>query len=142
VVIASSVDRGTIRICGVELGEQRRLSPLRSSAYFFLDDSVRPDHRWYCPDVPRSPVLPLAAAVTAVALGASPALASPLSSGKHDEAKAVAFPLLAVKGQASANVAIECPAGDEDTATAERRRRLDQRTRVQAPQVGDEPLDD
>jgi hypothetical protein len=75
-----------------------------SSAHFFLGDSVRPDHRWYRPAVPKSPILPLAAAVTAVTLGASPALASPLSPGKHNEAKAVAFPLLAVKGQAPASV--------------------------------------
>ena len=54
--------------------------------------------------MPKSPILPLAAAVTAVALGASPALAAPLSPGKRDEAKAVAFPLLAVKGQAPAGV--------------------------------------
>ena len=41
--------------------------------------------------------------------------------------------------QARRSCAIECPAGDKDTATAERRRRLDQRTWVQAPQVGDQP---
>ncbi|MGH3253604.1 MAG: hypothetical protein ACRDOI_46350 [Trebonia sp.] len=52
-------------------------------------------------------ILPLAAAVTAVtavSLGASPALASPLSQGKRDEVKAVAFPLLAVKGQEPASI--------------------------------------
>ena len=65
------------------------------------------DHRCYRPSVAKSRVVPLAAAVTAVtavALGASPALAAPLSPGKRDEVKAVAFPLLAVKGQALADV--------------------------------------
>lgn len=52
----------------------------------------------------KSPILPLAAAVTAVALGASPALAAPLSPGKRDEVKVVAFPLLAVKGQSPAGL--------------------------------------
>jgi hypothetical protein len=47
--------------------------------------------------VARSPILPLAAAVTAVALGAWPATAAPLSPGKRDTANVVAFPLLAVK---------------------------------------------
>jgi len=54
--------------------------------------------------VARSPILPLAVAVTAVALGASPAVAAPLSPGKHDEIKVVAFPLFAVKGQNSADL--------------------------------------
>lgn len=62
------------------------------------------DHCCYRPGVPKSAILPLAAAVTAVAVGASPALAAPLSAGRRDEVKAVAFPLLAVKGQAPANV--------------------------------------
>jgi hypothetical protein len=53
--------------------------------------------------VPKSPILPLAAAVTAVTLAASPAQAAPLLAGKRDEVvKVVAFPLLAVKGQAPA----------------------------------------
>jgi hypothetical protein len=51
--------------------------------------------------VARSPILPLAAAVTAVALGASPAAAAPLSPGKRETANVVAFPLLAVKVQNS-----------------------------------------
>jgi len=55
------------------------------------------------PAVPRSRILPLAAAVTAVALGASPAVAAPVSPGKHDDARVVAFPLLAVKGLAPAS---------------------------------------
>src|ERR1700735_4729127 len=57
--------------------------------------------------VRKSPIIPLAAAVTAVtavALGASPGAAAPLSPGKRDEAKAVAFPLLAVKGDGPAAV--------------------------------------
>jgi hypothetical protein len=54
--------------------------------------------------MPKSPILPLAAAVTAVALGASPALAAPLSPGKRDEVKIVALPLLAVKGLAPMNI--------------------------------------
>jgi outer membrane biosynthesis protein TonB len=62
------------------------------------------DHRCYRPSVSRSPILPLAAAVTAVALGASPALAAPLSPGKRDEVKVVAFPLFAAKGQAPASL--------------------------------------
>jgi hypothetical protein len=53
--------------------------------------------------VARSPILPLAAAVTAVALSASPAAAAPLSPGKRDEAKVVALPLFAVKSQHSAS---------------------------------------
>jgi len=51
------------------------------------------------PQVAKSPILPLAAAVAAVAIGASPALAAPLSAGKHDGATVVAFPLYAAKGQ-------------------------------------------
>jgi len=51
------------------------------------------------PRVAKSPILPLAAAITAVLIGASPALAAPLSAGKRDEAKIVAFPLYAAKGQ-------------------------------------------
>lgn len=66
--------------------------------------AFRSAHRWYRPAVSKSPIIPLAAAVTAVALGASPAVAAPLSPGKRDEAKVVAFPLLAVKGQAPASV--------------------------------------
>lgn len=53
--------------------------------------------------MPKSPVLPLAAAVAAVVLGASPALAAPTIAGKRDEAKVVAFPLVAVKSQVAAN---------------------------------------
>lgn len=64
---------------------------------------IQPGHRWYGPVVPRSPILPLAAAVTAVALSASPAQAAPFLAGKRDGAAVVAFPLLAVKGQASAS---------------------------------------
>jgi hypothetical protein len=51
------------------------------------------------PQVAKSPILPLAAAVAAVAIGASPALAAPLSAGKRDGTTAVAFPLYAAKGQ-------------------------------------------
>jgi hypothetical protein len=54
--------------------------------------------------VPKSRILPLAAAVTAVALSASPAQATPLLAGKRDDVKVVAFPLLAVKGQLPASV--------------------------------------
>jgi hypothetical protein len=64
----------------------------------------RLDYRWYGPDVSKSPILPLAAAVTALALGASPAQAATLSPGKRDAVKVVAFPLLALKGQAPASV--------------------------------------
>jgi hypothetical protein len=63
---------------------------------------VRPSCRWYRPSVRKSPILPLAAAVTAVALSASPAQGSPLAPGKRGEANVVAVPLLAVKGQAPA----------------------------------------
>ena len=70
----------------------------------FLCCGIRPGCRWYGPVVPKSPILPLAAAVTAVALGAAPAQAAPLSPGKRDGATVVAFPLLAVKGQAPASV--------------------------------------
>jgi len=65
---------------------------------------IRSNYRWYLPDVSKSPILPLAAAVTALALSASPAQAASLSAGKRDEAKVVAFPLLAVRGQAPASV--------------------------------------
>jgi hypothetical protein len=61
------------------------------------------DRRWYRPAMPRSSILPLAAAVAAVALGASPALAAPLPR-ERDGAKIVAFPLLAVQGKAPASV--------------------------------------
>src|ERR1700722_1722742 len=54
--------------------------------------------------MPKSPILPLAAAVAALTLGASPAQAAPLSPGKRDGAKVVAFPLLALRGQAPASV--------------------------------------
>ena len=72
-------------------------------AYFSLLRH-RPGYRWYGPVVPKSPILPLAAAVTAVALSAAPAQAAALSPGKRDEVKVVAFPLLAVKGQTPASV--------------------------------------
>jgi hypothetical protein len=77
---------------------------LRVERLFFLVMAVTGDHRCYRPYVAKSSILPLATAVTAVALGASPALAAPLSPGKRDEVKAVSFPLLAVKGQALAGV--------------------------------------
>jgi hypothetical protein len=51
-----------------------------------------------------SPILPLAAAVTALTLGALPAQAASLSPGKRDEVKVVAFPLLALRGQAPASI--------------------------------------
>jgi hypothetical protein len=70
----------------------------------FLRCGIHRDYHWYCPAVPKSPILPLAAAVTAVALSASPAQGAPLSPGKRDGATVVAFPLLAVKGQAPASV--------------------------------------
>ena len=54
--------------------------------------------------VPKSPILPLAAAVTAVTLAASPALATSTSPAKRDDAKVVAFPLVAVKSQITANL--------------------------------------
>lgn len=73
--------------------------PINSSFLRF-----RPNRRWYRRAVQKSPILPLAAAVAAVALGASPALAAPTSPGKHGEAQAVVFPLLAVKGYAPAGV--------------------------------------
>jgi hypothetical protein len=63
-----------------------------------------PEYRCYRPDVPKSPILPLAAAVTALALGATPAQAATLSPGKRDQAKVVAFPLLALKGQAPESI--------------------------------------
>jgi hypothetical protein len=65
---------------------------------------IHPGYCWYGPVVPKSPILPLAAAVTAVALSASPAQAAPLLAGKRDGAQVVAFPLLAVKGQMPAGV--------------------------------------
>jgi hypothetical protein len=77
---------------------------LARNAYFPRIRVFTEDHRCYRLSVAKSPILPLAAAVTAVALGASPALAAPLSPGKQDQVKAVAFPLLAVKGQAPASV--------------------------------------
>ena len=70
---------------------------------YFSSLRIQPGHRWYGPVVPKSPILPLAAAVTAVALSASPAQAAPLLTGKRDGAAVVAFPLLAVKGQAPAS---------------------------------------
>jgi hypothetical protein len=77
---------------------------LARNAYFPRIRVFTEDHRCYRLSVAKSPILPLAAAVTAVALSASPALAAPLSPGKQDQVKAVAFPLLAVKGQAPASV--------------------------------------
>jgi len=76
-------------------------SPSLLANFTFL--RIQPGHRWYRPVVPKSPILPLAAAVTAVALSASPAQAAPLLAGKRDGPAVVAFPLLAVKGQASAS---------------------------------------
>lgn len=70
---------------------------------YSINGAVKSTRRCYRLSVPKSPILPLAAAVTAVALGASPALATSTSPGKRDEAKVVAFPLLAMKGYASAN---------------------------------------
>lgn len=49
--------------------------------------------------MPRPIILPLATAVAAVAIGASPAMAATTAAGRHDQAKAVAFPLFAAKGQ-------------------------------------------
>lgn len=54
--------------------------------------------------MPKSPILPLAAAVAAVTLSAAPAVAAPVSPGKHDQARVVAFPLTAVKSQVAANL--------------------------------------
>ena len=54
--------------------------------------------------MPKSTILPLAAAVTAVTLAASPALATSTFPGKRDDAKVVAFPLVAVKSQVTANL--------------------------------------
>lgn len=83
----------------------RRLIPFGFAIRLFsFRCCARMDHRWYCPAVPKSPILPLAAAVTAVALGASPALAAPVSPGERNASRAVAFPLLAVKGQVPASV--------------------------------------
>jgi hypothetical protein len=70
--------------------------------YFFFARASSGKFACNIPAVARSPILPLAAAITAVAIGASPALASPLSAGKRDDAQVVAFPLLAVKGQGPA----------------------------------------
>jgi hypothetical protein len=61
-------------------------------------------YRWYGSVMRKSPILPLAAAVTAVALGASPAQATSLLPGRRDEVKFVAFPVHAVKGPAPASV--------------------------------------
>jgi hypothetical protein len=80
---------------------------LSHNPYFPRMMAFTEDSRCYCPNVAKSPILPLAAAVTAVtavALGASPAQGAPLSQGKRDEVRAVAFPLLAVKGQEPASV--------------------------------------
>lgn len=80
-------------------------SPAASPHYGpFSCCGISSDCRWYGPVVPKSPILPLAAAVTAVALSAAPAQATPLLAGKRDEVKVVAFPLLAVKGQMPAGV--------------------------------------
>jgi hypothetical protein len=76
---------------------------LAVSLFFFVMASAL-DFRWYRPDVSKSPILPLAAAVTALTLGALPAQAASLSPGKRDEVKVVAFPLLALRGQAPASV--------------------------------------
>jgi hypothetical protein len=73
-------------------------------AIILLRYGIRLDNRWYRPDVSKSPILPLAAAVTALTLGALPAQAAPLSAGKRDAGSVVAFPLLALRGQASASV--------------------------------------
>jgi len=75
-----------------------------SARSYFSCCGIHPWYRWYGPVVPKSPILPLAAAVTAVALSASPAQATPLLAGKRDDVKVVAFPLLAVKGQLPASV--------------------------------------
>ena len=88
-------------IAGNWPGSVRRFASARSH---FPCCGIHPGYRWYGPVVPKSPILPLAAAVTAVALGASPAQAAPLLAGKRDGAKVVAFPLLAVKGQTPASV--------------------------------------
>lgn len=60
--------------------------------------------RCYRLAVPKSPILPLAAAVAAVTIGATPAMAASTLPGKRDEATVVAFPLAAVKIQAPANL--------------------------------------
>jgi hypothetical protein len=77
---------------------------LRRAAAHFPCCGIRPLCRWYGPVVPKSRILPVAAAVTAVALSAAPAQATPLLAGKRDDVKVVAFPLLAVKGQMPAGV--------------------------------------
>ena len=70
----------------------------------FVAMVLKPVQRCYSPAVPKSPILPLAAAVAAITLGATPAVAASTSPGKHDEAKVVAFPLSAVKSQVTANL--------------------------------------
>jgi hypothetical protein len=70
----------------------------------FSEGCIKPVHRWYCLAVSKSPILPLAAAVAAVALGAPPAVAASTSPGKRDAATVVAFPLAAVKSQVAANL--------------------------------------
>jgi hypothetical protein len=76
--------------------------PCYAVIFFVMASAL--DFRWYRPDVSKSPILPLAAAVTALTLGALPAQAASLSPGKRDEVKVVAFPLLALRGQAPASV--------------------------------------
>lgn len=61
-------------------------------------------HCCYRLAVPKSPILPLAAAVAAVALTAAPAVATSTAPGKRDEVKVVAFPLAAVKSQVPASL--------------------------------------
>jgi hypothetical protein len=81
-----------------------RETPPRKGAISSGISIETPEYWWYRPDVPKSPILPLAAAVTALALGATPAQAATLSPGKRDQAKVVAFPLLALKGQAPESI--------------------------------------
>lgn len=54
--------------------------------------------------VRKSPILPVAAAVTAIALGSTPSMAAAMPAGKRDDHKVVSFPLLAVKGNSPASV--------------------------------------
>jgi hypothetical protein len=54
--------------------------------------------------VRKSPILPVAAAVTAIALGSTPSMAAAMPAGKRDDHKVVSFPLLAVKGKSPAGV--------------------------------------
>jgi hypothetical protein len=54
--------------------------------------------------VRKSPILPVAAAITAVALSSTPSMAAALPAGKRDDHKVVSFPLLAVKGKSPAGV--------------------------------------